>query len=60
MYIHYHPMFLRFKEGYKKVDKNMANLNQNNVSEKITVYFVIIEAKIIIIAIIIALLYENS
>ena len=53
-------MFLRFKEGYKKVDKNMANLNQNNVSEKITVYFVIIEAKIIIIAIIIALLYENS
>ena len=53
-------MFLRFKERYKKVDKNMANLNQNNVSEKITVYFVIIEAKIIIIAIIIALRYENS
>ena len=53
-------MFLRFKECYTKVDKNMANLNQNKSQKKITVYFEIIEAKIIIIAIIIALLYENS
>lgn len=38
--IYEHPLspnvsYKLFKECYKKVDKNMANLNQINISEKI-------------------------
>lgn len=52
--IYEHPLspnvsYKLFKECYKKVDKNMANLNQNNSHLRKKLYFVIIKATIILI-----------